>query len=56
MPFETLAVLITRSGVPGNMWPLLELFKDKTKEPIQVIMDWRTPCAVGLGSKDSLWK
>jgi hypothetical protein len=38
--FETVAVLITRRGVQGDTWPLLELFKDKTEEPIQVIMDW----------------
>ncbi|KAN0123146.1 cytochrome P450 monooxygenase CYP63 [Russula decolorans] len=41
--FETLAVLITRRGVQGDTWPLLELFKDKTEEPIQVIMDWLEP-------------
>ncbi|KAI0298782.1 cytochrome P450 [Multifurca ochricompacta] len=41
--FETVAVLITRRGVQGNTWPLLELFKDKTEEPIQVIMDWLEP-------------
>jgi cytochrome P450 len=38
--FETVAVLITRRGVQGDTWPLLELTKDKTEEPIQVIMDW----------------
>jgi len=52
--FETLAVIITRRGVQGDMWPLLELFKDKTEKPIQVIVDWRTARAVGLGSKDNL--
>ncbi|KAH9979194.1 cytochrome P450 monooxygenase CYP63 [Russula compacta] len=41
--FETVAVLITRRGVQGDTWPLLELFKDKTEEPIQVIMDWLQP-------------
>jgi hypothetical protein len=41
--FETVAVLITRRGVQGDTWPLLELFKDKTEEPIQVIMDWLEP-------------
>jgi cytochrome P450 len=41
--FETLAVLITRRGVQGDTWPLLELFHDKTEEPIQVIMDWLEP-------------
>jgi hypothetical protein len=41
--FETVAVLITRRGVQGDTWPLLELFKDKTEEPIQVIMDWLDP-------------
>ena len=41
--FETVAVLITRRGVQGPTWPLLELFKDKTEEPIQVIMDWLEP-------------
>ena len=41
--FETLAVLITRRGVQGDTWPLLELFKDNTEEPIQVIMDWLEP-------------
>jgi fructose-specific phosphotransferase system IIC component len=29
--------------VQGDTWPLLELFKDKTEEPIQVIMDWLEP-------------
>ncbi|KAI0249414.1 cytochrome P450 monooxygenase CYP63 [Lactifluus subvellereus] len=38
--FETVAVLITRRGVQGDTWPLLELTKDKTEEPIQVITDW----------------
>jgi hypothetical protein len=38
--FESVAVLITRRGVQGDTWPLLELFKDKTEEPIQVITDW----------------
>ncbi len=41
--FETVAVLITRRGVQGDTWPLLELLKDKTEEPIQVIMDWLEP-------------
>lgn len=41
--FESVAVLITRRGVQGDTWPLLELFKDKTEEPIQVIMDWLEP-------------
>ena len=41
--FETVAVLITRRSVQGDTWPLLELFKDKTEEPIQVIMDWLEP-------------
>ena len=41
--FETLVVLITHRGVQGDMWPLLELFKDKTKELVQVIMDWLEP-------------
>lgn len=41
--FETLAVLITRRGVQGDTWPLLELFGDKTEGPIQVIMDWLEP-------------
>ncbi|KAF8261166.1 cytochrome P450 [Lactarius quietus] len=41
--FETLAVLITRRGVQGDTWPLLELFEDKTEAPIQVIMDWLEP-------------
>jgi len=41
--FETVAVLITRRGVQGDTWPLLELFKDKTEEPIQQIMDWLEP-------------
>ena len=41
--FETLAVLITRRGVQGDTWPLLELFEDKTEGPIQVIMDWLEP-------------
>jgi hypothetical protein len=41
--FETVAVLITRRGVQGDTWPLLELFKDKTEEPIQAIMDWLEP-------------
>ena len=41
--FETVAVLITRRGVQGDTWPLLELFNDKTEEPIQVIMDWLEP-------------
>jgi hypothetical protein len=41
--FETVAVLITRRGVQGDTWPLLELFKDNTEEPIQVIMDWLEP-------------
>jgi len=27
----------------GDMWPLLELFKDKTEELVQVIMDWLEP-------------
>jgi len=41
------AVLITCRGVQGNTWPLLEQFKDKTEEPIQVIqvrvIDWLEP-------------
>ena len=41
--FESVAVLITRRGVQGDTWPLLELFKDKTEEPIQAIMDWLEP-------------
>ena len=41
--FESVAVLITRRGVQGDTWPLLELFKDKTEEPIQTIMDWLEP-------------
>jgi hypothetical protein len=41
--FKTVAVLLTRHGVQGDMWLLLELFKDKTEEPIQVIMDWLEP-------------
>jgi len=41
--FETVAVLITRRGMQGDTWLLLELFKDKTKEPIQAIMDWLEP-------------
>jgi len=41
--FESVAVLITRRGVQGDTWPLLELFKDNTEEPIQVIMDWLEP-------------
>jgi hypothetical protein len=41
--FETVAVLITRRGVQGDTWPLLELFKDQTEEPIRVIMDWLEP-------------
>ncbi|KAI0294197.1 cytochrome P450 monooxygenase CYP63 [Russula brevipes] len=41
--FESVAVLITRRGVQGDTWPLLELFKDKTEEPIQVIMSWLEP-------------
>jgi hypothetical protein len=44
--FESVAILITRHGVQGDTWPLVELFKNKTKEPIQVIMDrmdWLEP-------------
>ncbi|KAI0056481.1 cytochrome P450 [Artomyces pyxidatus] len=41
--FERVAVLITRRGVQGDTWPLLELFEDKTEEPIQVILRWMEP-------------
>jgi hypothetical protein len=41
--FETVAVLITHHGVQGDTWPLLELFKDKIEEPIQVIVDCLEP-------------
>jgi hypothetical protein len=40
--FKTVAVLITCHGVQGDIWLLLELFKE-TEEPIQVIMDWLEP-------------
>jgi hypothetical protein len=30
-------------GDIADMWLLLELFKDKTEELIQVIMDWLEP-------------
>jgi hypothetical protein len=33
--FKTVAVLVTRRGVQGDTWPLLELFEDKIEEPIQ---------------------
>ncbi|KAI0041067.1 cytochrome P450 [Auriscalpium vulgare] len=41
--FERVAVLITRRGVQGDTWPLLELFEDKTEGPIDVIMQWIDP-------------
>lgn len=41
--FERVAVLVTRRGAQGTTWPLMELFKDKTEEPIQIIMDWLEP-------------
>jgi hypothetical protein len=41
--FKSVAVLITRHDVQGDTLPLLELFKNRTEEPIQVIMDWLEP-------------
>ncbi|THH03746.1 hypothetical protein EW146_g10352, partial [Bondarzewia mesenterica] len=41
--FERVAVLITRRGTQGDTWPLLELFEDKTEEPIETIMRWLDP-------------
>lgn len=41
--FERVAVLVTRRGTQGTTWPLMELFEDKTEEPIRIIMDWLEP-------------
>ncbi|KIJ41473.1 hypothetical protein M422DRAFT_60420 [Sphaerobolus stellatus SS14] len=41
--FGRVAVLMTQRGAQGPTWPLLELFKDLTEEPIQVIMNWLDP-------------
>ena len=46
--FLTIAVLNTRRGVQGDTWPLLELFKVKTEEPIQAIMTGSSPSQSGL--------
>lgn len=41
--FERVAVVITRRGVQGATWPLLELFKDKSEDAIATIMSWMEP-------------
>ncbi|GJJ09202.1 hypothetical protein Clacol_003424 [Clathrus columnatus] len=41
--FERVAVIVTRRGTQGTTWPLMELTKDLTEEPIQIIMDWLEP-------------
>ncbi|KAJ7159063.1 cytochrome P450 monooxygenase CYP63 [Mycena crocata] len=41
--FERVAVIITRRGVQGDTWPLLELFEDKTEDSIATIMNWMEP-------------
>lgn len=41
--FEEVAVLITRRGAKGIVWPLSEPFHDKTQEAIDVIFNWIDP-------------
>ncbi|KAJ7187837.1 cytochrome P450 monooxygenase CYP63 [Mycena filopes] len=41
--FEEIAVIITRRGVQGKTWPLLELFRDKTEDSLATIMNWMEP-------------
>lgn len=53
--FERVAVLVTRRGTQGTTWPLMELFKDLTEEPIGVIMDWLDPLVkVALEKKETM--
>jgi hypothetical protein len=41
--FEHVAVVTTHRGAQGELWPLMELFKDKTEDSIATIMDWTEP-------------
>jgi hypothetical protein len=41
--FEHVAVVTTQRGAQGEIWPLLELFGDKTEDAIATIMTWLDP-------------
>ncbi|KAJ6544117.1 cytochrome P450 [Mycena capillaripes] len=41
--FEHVAVVTTQRGAQGELWPLMELFKDKTEDSIATIMNWMEP-------------
>ncbi|KAJ7656517.1 cytochrome P450 monooxygenase CYP63 [Mycena polygramma] len=41
--FEHVAVVTTQRSAQGELWPLMELFKDKTEDSIATIMNWMEP-------------
>ncbi|KAJ7910281.1 cytochrome P450 [Mycena leptocephala] len=51
--FEHVAVVTTQRGAQGEIWPLLELFGDKTEAAISTIMTWWIPSGVATDASEN---